>query len=251
MITQTTFNYIVLAWLISGLLIFGILFKITAPYGKFISAKWGAMVNNRLGWIIMESPPLLLFSYFFLAGHNYCNLVCLTLFLLWIMHYVNRDLIFPFRIKTKGKKMPAMIMSFAIIFNSFNAYFNGYFLGNFADYSLNWFMDIRFIAGVLIFISGFAINIYSDNVLFSIRKNSHDYEIPYGGLYRYVSCPNYLGEIMEWTGFAIMSWSLAGLSFCVWTIVNLLPRAIANHKWYKQHFSEYPENRKAIIPFLL
>jgi len=250
MFTEITFNNLVLIWLLFGLIIFGFLFKITAPYGKFISDKWGALVNNRLGWIIMESPPLLLFSYFFFSGHNYTNLVCLALYLLWMMHYINRDLIFPFRIKTKGKKMPAMIMSFAIIFNGFNAFFNGYFLGNFANYSLDWFLDIRFIIGAIMFVAGFGINIYSDNVLFSIRKNSHDYEIPYGGMYRFVSCPNYLGEIMEWTGFAIMSWSLAGLSFAVWTIVNLLPRAVANHKWYKQHFPEYPENRKALFPFI-
>lgn len=251
MITEITFNYFVLAWLLSGLIIFGLLFKITAPYGKFISNKWGALVNNRLGWIVMEAPPLLLFSYFFFTGHNYTNLVCMILYLIWMMHYINRDLIYPYRIKTKGKKMPAMIMSFAIIFNAINAYFNGYFLGHFADYTLTWLMDIRFIAGFIIFVAGFGINIYSDNVLFSIRKNSHDYQIPYGGMYRYVSCPNYLGEIMEWTGFALMSWSLAGLSFSVWTIVNLLPRAVANHKWYRSHFPNYPENRKALIPFLL
>ncbi len=250
MIPEITFNYLALAWLLSGLLIFGILFKVTAPYGKFISNKWGAMINNRLGWIIMESPPLLLFSFFFFMGHNYTNLVCLSIYLLWMIHYINRDLIFPFRIKTKGKKMPVAIMLFAIIFNGFNAYFNGYFLGHFANYTTDWFMDIRFILGVLIFVSGFIINISSDNILFRIRKNSTDYQIPQGGMYKYISCPNYFGEIMEWTGFALMSWSLAGLSFCVWTIVNLLPRAISNHKWYKQHFPEYPKNRKAIIPFI-
>jgi 3-oxo-5-alpha-steroid 4-dehydrogenase 1 len=250
MLTEFTFNYIVFAWLLVGLIVFGFLFKITAPYGKFISDKFGAMVNNRLGWIVMEAPPLLLFSFFFFIGHNYTNIVCVVLYLFWMMHYINRDLIYPYRIKTKGKKMPAMIMSFAIIFNGFNAFFNGYYLGNFANYTLDWFTDIRFIAGAIIFIAGFGINIHSDNVLFSIRKNSHDYEIPYGGMYKFVSCPNYLGEIMVWTGFAIMSWSLAGLSFAVWTIVNLLPRAIANHKWYIQHFPEYPQNRKALFPFM-
>jgi 3-oxo-5-alpha-steroid 4-dehydrogenase 1 len=251
MLTEITFNYIVLAWLLSGLIIFGLLFKITAPYGKFISNKWGAMISNRLGWIIMESPPLLLFSWCFFKGHNYTNLVCIVIYLFWMMHYINRDLIFPFRIKTKGKKMPVAIMLFAIIFNGFNAFFNGYFLGNFADYTMDWFTDIRFIAGVVLFISGFIININSDNILFRIRKNSADYQIPVGGMYKYVSCPNYLGEIMEWTAFALMSWSLAALSFCVWTIVNLLPRAISNHKWYKQRFPEYPANRKAVFPYVL
>jgi protein-S-isoprenylcysteine O-methyltransferase Ste14 len=250
MFTEITFNYLALLWLLSGLLIFGLLFKITAPYGKFISNKWGALVNNRAGWIIMESPPQLLFSYCFWSGQNYTNVVCLTLYLLWMMHYINRDLIFPFRIKTKGKKMPAMIMSFGLIFNGFNTFFNGYYLGHFANYSLDWFYDPRFIIGLLIFVSGFGINIHSDNVLFRIRKNSHDYQIPYGGMYRFVSSPNYLGEMMEWIGFAMMSWSMAALSFAVWTMVNLLPRAISNHKWYKQHFEEYPADRKAIFPFI-
>ena len=250
MISEHTFNIATICWMLSGLLIFGVLFKITAPYGKFISHKWGAMVSNRVGWIVMEAPPLLLFSYFFFWGNNYQNVVCIAIYLLWMMHYLNRDLIFPFRTKTSGKKMPLAIMLFAIIFNTFNAFFNGYFLGFFADYSVSWFLDPRFIIGFIVFVSGFAINIFADNVLFKIRKNSNDYQIPYGGIYKYISCPNYFGEILEWTGFAMMSWSLAGLSFCVWTIVNLLPRALANHKWYKQHFPEYPANRKALIPFL-
>ncbi len=250
MISEHIFNIAAICWMLSGLLIFGVLFKITAPYGKFISNKWGAMVSNRMGWIVMESPPLLLFSYFFFWGNNYQNVVCMVIYLLWMMHYLNRDLIFPFRTKTSGKKMPLAIMLFAIIFNTFNAFFNGYFLGFFADYSVSWFLDPRFIIGFIVFVSGFAINIFADNVLFKIRKNSNDYQIPYGGIYKYISCPNYFGEILEWTGFAMMSWSLAGLSFCVWTIVNLLPRAFANHKWYKQHFPEYPANRKALIPFL-
>jgi len=60
-----------------------------------------------------------------------------------------------------------------------------------------------------------------------------------------------LGEIIEWIGFAMMAWNLAALSFAIWTIVNLLPRAIDHHKWYRRYFAGYPEKRKAIIPFIL
>ena len=70
-------------------------------------------------------------------------------------------------------------------------------------------------------------------------------------MYKYVSYPNYLGEIMEWTAFALMTWSLAGLSFAIWTIANLVPRAIAGHEWYNKTFEDYPKNRKAILPYLL
>ena len=63
--------------------------------------------------------------------------------------------------------------------------------------------------------------------------------------------PNHFGEIMEWLGFALMCWNLASLSFVVWTCSNLLPRALHHHKWYLQHFADYPKDRKAVIPFLL
>ncbi|HNW70421.1 MAG TPA: 3-oxo-5-alpha-steroid 4-dehydrogenase, partial [Bacteroidales bacterium] len=157
----------------------------------------------------------------------------------------------PFRLKSKGKKMPAVIMSFGLIYNTFNAFFNGYFLGFYADYEMSWFTDYRFVIGVIIFLAGFIINITSDNILFKLRKQSIDYKIPHGGMFRFVSSPNYFGEMMEWMGFAILSWSLAGFSFFVWTVVNLLPRAFANHEWYQKNFPEYPENRKAILPFII
>ncbi len=65
------------------------------------------------------------------------------------------------------------------------------------------------------------------------------------------SCANYFGEILEWTGFAIACGGMAPLSFWIWTCANLIPRAIATHKWYHNKFgSSYPKSRKAIIPFI-
>ena len=60
--------------------------------------------------------------------------------------------------------------------------------------------------------------------------------------------PNYLGEFIEWLGWAIMTWSWAGLVFFLWTVCNLFPRAISNHKWYQNKFTDYPKERKAVIP---
>jgi hypothetical protein len=57
--------------------------------------------------------------------------------------------------------------------------------------------------------------------------------------------------MVEWGGFALMAWSLPALSFAIWTIANLLPRALQHHKWYQQTFSDYPAERKAVIPFIL
>ena len=96
------------------------------------------------------------------------------------------------------------------------------------------------------------INISSDNILFKLRKGGEkEYTIPKKGLFRWVSCPNYLGEILEWMAFALMTWSLAGLSFMIWTMANLVPRAIKGHQWYHSKFDSYPKNRKAIFPYII
>ena len=116
-----------------------------------------------------------------------------------------------------------------------------------SDYLLQW----NFIFGLILFIVGAFINIKSDNILLKLRTKTGEYKIPNGFMYRYVSFPNYLGEIIEWTAFAIMTWSLAGFSFMIWTMANLVPRAIAGHKWYNKQFEDYPKNRKAIFPFII
>lgn len=66
-----------------------------------------------------------------------------------------------------------------------------------------------------------------------------------------MSSGNYLGELILWTGWAIMAWTAPGLIFVLFSIANLGPRAIATHKWYQQQFPDYPPNRKAIIPGVL
>ena len=70
-------------------------------------------------------------------------------------------------------------------------------------------------------------------------------------MFRYVSCPNHFGEIVEWAGFAVMCWNLPALSFAVWTAGNLIPRALSHHRWYRERFPDYPPERKAVIPFVL
>ena len=77
------------------------------------------------------------------------------------------------------------------------------------------------------------------------------YNIPRGGAFEWISCPNYLGELVEWTGWALASWSPAGLAFAVYTAANLVPRALSHHDRYRDRFPEYPPRRSALIPFLL
>ena len=109
----------------------------------------------------------------------------------------------------------------------------------------------KFLRNSALFGAGFVLNRHSDAVLRGLRSGSGSgYAIPYGGGFRWVSCPNYLGEILEWFGWALATWSPAGLGFAVYTVANLAPRAVANHRWYRDRFEEYPRKRRALVPFL-
>jgi 3-oxo-5-alpha-steroid 4-dehydrogenase 1 len=121
----------------------------------------------------------------------------------------------------------------------------------FAHYPAGWLADPRFLVGVALFFAGFVINQQSDEILRTLRApGERGYKIPRGGLYRFVSAPNYFGELVEWIGFALAAWSPAALVFVVWTAANLAPRAWANHRWYRRTFPDYPPERRALVPFL-
>ena len=122
-----------------------------------------------------------------------------------------------------------------------------------ADVRTNdWVTDPRFVIGVTLAISGGMLNIWSDYRLWRLRMdNGGKYVIPRGGVFNLVSCPNLLGEIIEWVGFALLSWSLPGLAFALWTIANMVPRALWRHAWYRETFENYPLQRRAILPRLI
>ena len=247
-----TYYTIVWTWTILAFLIFFLLLKVKAPFGRHSSRNWGPMVHNRLAWFIMELPALLTCPFFFFSGHLEKTAISYFFIALWILHYGNRVLIYPFRLKTKNKKMPVLIMLFAIVFNLTNGFICGAWLGTYTKVYTNiWLQTPYFWVGLLMFIAGFIGNIQSDNILLNLRKPGETtYKIPKGGLFRYISCPNHFCEMIEWLGYAIMLWAMPIFSFAIWTVANLLPRALAHHQWYLDHFENYPKDRKAVIPFL-
>jgi hypothetical protein len=247
------FNMLVSGWVLLACVVFPVLLSVPAPYGRHTTTKWGITIPNRLGWIMMELPALIVFLFFILSGNPAGNPVVRIITVLFSLHYINRSLIYPFRIKTRGKRMPLLIAVLAIVFNAVNSSFNGYYLGTLQNqYNPSWLTDPRFILGILIFLTGMIINLTADEKLIHMRKTrANGYQIPYGGLFNKISCPNFFGEMVEWLGFAILCWSLPALSFFIWTLCNLLPRALDHHRWYKKQFPDYPADRKAVVPYLL
>ena len=244
------YNNILIPWAILGLFTFIVLLKVTAPYGKFTSVLWGPSMSFKWGWALQEIVSLVSFSIFFLLGGIEGKSVVWIFFMIWNIHYINRSIFFPLRQDQKNK-CPIIIVLSAIFFNIINGFINGYFLGSLADYSWSYMLSTNFILGSIILTIGVIINIKSDNILLNIKKKHKSYQIPKGYMYKYISCPNYFGEIIEWLGFYIMTLSAPALLFVFWTLCNLVPRAISNHSWYISKFPNYPRDRKAIIPFIL
>ena len=220
-----------------------------APYGRHYGGSgWGRTVSSRVGWILMESPAVFFFGFVYFQGEAAWSLVPLVFLAMWQIHYVNRTLIYPFRIRSE-RRMPLYVAGSGFFFNVLNGYLNGRFVSHLGHYESSWLADPRFVFGVALFVLGMSVNMHADQILFSLRNSSTTrYVVPKGGAYRYVSCPNYLGEILEWTGWAIATWSAAGLAFAVFTFGNLAPRARSNHRWYREKFADYPTNRRALIP---
>lgn len=245
---QSIWHISVLVWIGIGLITFINLFymKIKAPFGRHSREDWGPMINNKLGWIIMEVPSLAcLWSGFLVFRSDATPAAAWLPMALWSVHYINRSFIYPQRIRGRDKKMPLVVTGSAVFFNLVNGTVNGVFLAR------GWFVESvpLMILGSLVFLAGMYINMKADNMLINLRKPGESgYKIPRGFLFEKVSSPNLFGEIIEWLGYVIVVPGLASLSFWIWTLANLVPRARDHHEWYLGKFDDYPKERKVLFP---
>lgn len=229
--------------------------RVTAGYGMMYNPKWGPTVGNRLGWILMEAPVFVAMLLLWLLSPRRCEPAPVVMALLFLFHYFQRSFIFPLKIKGKGR-MPVAIIAMGVIFNLINAYMIGgwiFYVSAPDRYPVSWLASPLFILGTVIFITGMAINWHSDHIIRSLRKPGDTrHYIPRGGMYRYVTSANYFGEFVEWTGYAILTWSVAGAAFALWTFANLAPRARKIHERYIREFGDdYKKlGRKYILPFI-
>jgi hypothetical protein len=248
---------------------------INAPYGRYsVSKGWGPLLPARFAWFFMESPNLFIPMVVYLhyatprCAQNYSNNILLCMF---VMHYVNRTILYPLRMSRDVSPMPLTVVLLAFLFTCWNGLMQALSLGvvncdTTQEAPEPGGFKLRFNLGVLVFFVGFIINFHADTILLRLRKDGQRkadgssngkgpmqtrYSIPHGGLFEYVSCANYLGEIVEWTGFAIASASWAGTAFALYTFSNVAPRAYHHHLWYLAKFEDYEKlNRKAVIPFV-
>jgi protein-S-isoprenylcysteine O-methyltransferase Ste14 len=221
---------------------------VPAPYGRYAGRAPGPTLSARTGWLLMEAPAVLVFAGIWLAGRQRTAPANLLFLALWMSHYVDRALLFPWRIPAAAHRIPSAVVALGFLFNVVNASLNaGWLFALSGGYPDSWLGEPRCLAGVALFAAGWLVNRGADAELARLRA-SGGYGIPRGALYRWISCPNYLGEIAIWCGWALATWSRPGLAFALWTVANLAPRARRHHQWYRARFPDYPKERRALLP---
>lgn len=265
-------------------IIFTALFFINAPYGRYVikedphrqrKTKPRALLSKRAAWLIMEIPAVLTILLFWILSpvglfglltnktHPLVFMGFSLYIVIWQFHYIYRTFITTFLSQNEKNNFRIYIVVMGVLFNGINGFLNGWeiffkipmrspeILLN-PELIFSRLLSFHFFAGLGIFITGFVMHAISDAELRRMKRESYGgYAIPNAFLHRYVASPNYLGEIIQWWGWALLTWSVAGTAFALFTMANLVPRAFSNLQWYRKKFNNYPLSRKAIIPFII
>jgi 3-oxo-5-alpha-steroid 4-dehydrogenase 1 len=235
-------------------------FFVKTPYGRFADARFGISLDPRLGWFLMELPATLAFYATYFQGPNRFEPFPLFVLFVWTCHYANRGFLMPALMRVpKGQTsgFGLMVVLTGWVVTSLHGYLNARWVTTFhAEPGAAWFTDPRFLVGVTLYYVGFAANLHADHVLRSLRskeevaRGERIYRMPHGGLFRYVTNASYLAELVFWAGFALFTFSPAGVFIFAISAANLVPRAIQTHRWYLERFPDYPKQRRVLIPFL-
>ena len=249
-----TFDIFLIVMALLALVVFAALHFFEAGYGYLFNPKYGPPVPNKIGWVLMESPVFVAMCVLWLLSERTWEAGPLTLFALFQAHYLQRAFIFPLLMRG-ASKMPLGIVVMGMCFNTLNALMQGgwIFYVSPEGYYADWFAQPYIYIGGAMFLAGMAVNLHSDHITRNLRRPGDTrHYIPRGGMFRYVSSANYFGELLEWTGFAVASWSWAGAVFAWWTFANLAPRAASLNKRYAKEFGDEFTSlgRKKIIPFI-
>ena len=255
MFSTHAFNVFLTVMAVIAVIVFISLFFVDAGYGKFYRRNWGPSLDNHLGWFLMEAPVFIAMLLLWWFSDRRGDSVRLAFLLVFEIHYFHRSFIFPRQLRGHSR-MPWAIVAMGALFNTLNALMQGgwiFYVSPADYYPDSWLLSLPFIAGLALFAVGMFVNIQSDSIIRNLRKPGDTaHYLPQGGMFRYVTSANYFGEFLEWTGFAILTWSWAGAVFALWTFANLAPRAAHIYNLYQEEFPGQIDTSKVkrMIPFI-
>ncbi|WFD31298.1 hypothetical protein MSPP1_002332 [Malassezia sp. CBS 17886] len=230
-----------------------VLFLFDAPFGKFgVRSAWN--VPGNAAWMLMEAVAPASALFFAPRGPSVSELPAAraAMLALFLVHYSIRAVWQPL---TNAPRSPlhASVVASGMLFNLVNGLLVGLWLrGDGRDRSATCQRDAArswlILLGLVLFAGGLAGNVAHDHILRGLRKQgAHDqraarggavhtlhaaYAIPHGGLFRWVSYPNYLCEWVEWSGFALCCHECvtrAGSSGGLWS--GALGSVRIPHRW--------------------
>ena len=211
-------------------------------YGKFRKTKG---IPTRAGMTLTYGTPLVALvvsAWPYLSSpnaHQVFVLACLS------AHFIKRLLESWFMHKYSGSVNPFAAIAVAC-FYSLTTFFPGYINREpLSD------IDSLALVGFVVFLIGESLNFVHHKILADLRTTSMEYVIPRGSLFNLVVCPHYLFEIVAWFGLCLIFQHVSLFLLFLAMVVYLIVRSLLTLKWYRERFSNFPSNRRAILPFIL
>ncbi|KAK9158980.1 hypothetical protein Scep_005554 [Stephania cephalantha] len=199
---ERLYNYSLLFLYVSGICNLFILQFLQAPYGKHFSPRWGPAISPTLAWLLMESPSVFLTLLLFPRGLHSSSPRSLSLISLFLLHYLHRTFVYPFRLPPSSNKTPISIALLAFSFNLLNSYLQSRSISHYVDYDAEGGMGFwaRFLGGLLVFLWGMSVNVRSDLALVRLRGEGRGYRVPRGGGLRGSAVLIILGRLLSGLG---------------------------------------------------
>jgi very-long-chain enoyl-CoA reductase len=234
-----------------------------AGYSKFAHPERKFKLKSRLGMVILYSPGLAASLYYLATvprvGGNGRELATASLLAL---HYGKRVLECLFLHKYSGS-MDGDFLIPVSTFYALTAVLYAHQQKTVESYQ-GAHSQLLYRMGVALALFGQMGNFYHHYLLTKLRDKDScaedtpsqspsrraAYKIPSGGLFRFVTMPHYFFEIIAWFGLACVTQHFNAFLAVLDMISYLGGRSVANTRWYKSKFENYPSDRKHLVPFI-
>eukprot|EP01127_Copromyxa_protea_P022625 TRINITY_DN8223_c0_g1_i1.p1 TRINITY_DN8223_c0_g1~~TRINITY_DN8223_c0_g1_i1.p1 ORF type:complete len:371 (+),score=42.34 TRINITY_DN8223_c0_g1_i1:10-1122(+) len=184
----------------------------------------GLFVDAKIGWFLIDSPCVIagLCSFIFLGNIDHqTNIYSLTVFAFYLFYYIKKSLD-PFIYAYENQLVSSSIVVVCFFNSIMSGFLQGTYMGKFSPVNdTSEFYSLHFMVGLFLFISGWIIQMCSDDLFKRLRRQAtNKRQLPFGG-FNFITAA---GEITLWTGYAIAQWGIPGLVLLTMTFSNLAPR---------------------------
>jgi len=216
----------------------------------------GPQISYKTVFLVEYAGPLFIYFFFFLrpsfiySSEAATTAVQSVAFVAWTFHFAKREFETLFVHRFSNDTMPifnlwkncAYYWAFAVV--------NGYLINR------PHFGENSSFLSILLPVVLFAIFELGNGVVHLQLRNlrpsgTKKRGVPRGGLFNYVSCPNYTCEIAAWAAFSLLTGSLGSWLFTLVGAGQMFLWAKNKHSKYRKEFRDYPAERKILIPFII